>query len=235
MNYEGFLELVKRRRSIRRFKPDPLPDELVEKIIEAARWAPSGANSQPWEFLVIKKPETREKIVQLLKEHGAVSRSMELTREEAMRVPNIVNPPERASYADAPAFILLCGDPRTQKAYPATAYYQRGPLIFCSSQASAFLYMHLAAASLGLGSQWVSAVANPATQCLLKEGLGIPEEMEIYDMMAVGYPAHQPRARFVRERREMVHYDNYNKDKFRTPEQVRNFIISLRQERGPRE
>jgi len=57
MDYDGFLELVKKRRSIRLFKPDAVPDEYIDKIIEAARWAPSGANVQPWEFLVIKKPE----------------------------------------------------------------------------------------------------------------------------------------------------------------------------------
>jgi nitroreductase len=55
MNYEDFLELAKKRRSIRRFKSDPIPDEYIGKIIEAARWAPSGGNSQPWEFIVIKK------------------------------------------------------------------------------------------------------------------------------------------------------------------------------------
>ena len=44
MDYESFLELVKKRRSIRRFKPDPVPNEYVGKIIEAARWAPSGFN-----------------------------------------------------------------------------------------------------------------------------------------------------------------------------------------------
>ncbi len=57
MNYENLLELVKERRSIRKFKPDPIPDEYVDKIIEAARWAPSGGNSPPWEFIVIKKQE----------------------------------------------------------------------------------------------------------------------------------------------------------------------------------
>jgi nitroreductase len=48
MNIEQFLELAKKRRSIRRFKPDPVPDEIIQKILEAARWAMSGANGQPW-------------------------------------------------------------------------------------------------------------------------------------------------------------------------------------------
>ena len=63
MEYKDLLALVKKRRSMKKFKTDPLPDEYVEKIIEEARWAPSGANSQPWEFIVIKNPETKNKIV----------------------------------------------------------------------------------------------------------------------------------------------------------------------------
>ncbi len=76
MNYDAFLELVKKRRSIRRFKPDSVPDEYIEKIIEAARWAPSGANSQPWEFVVIKDQETKDKIVDLIND----------TKEQAYRM-----------------------------------------------------------------------------------------------------------------------------------------------------
>ena len=55
MDYESFLELVQKRRSIRRFKSDQIPDEYVDKIIEAGRWAPSGFNLQPWEFVVVKE------------------------------------------------------------------------------------------------------------------------------------------------------------------------------------
>ena len=62
MDYDSLLELVKKRRSIRRFKPDPIPDEYVDKIIKVARWAPSGFNMQPLEFVVFKKPDLKNKI-----------------------------------------------------------------------------------------------------------------------------------------------------------------------------
>jgi len=85
MDYEGFLELVKQRRSIRSFKPEPIPDGDVDKIIEAARWAPSGANSQPWEFIVVKKPELRDRIVQFYQQDRELTHQMELTREPEFR------------------------------------------------------------------------------------------------------------------------------------------------------
>ena len=72
MDYAGLLELVKKRRSIRRFRSDPVPDEYIEKIIEAGRWAPSGYNSQPWEFLVIKDKVLKDRILQPLDFHASL-------------------------------------------------------------------------------------------------------------------------------------------------------------------
>ena len=63
MDYGSYLALVKARRSIRVFKPDPVIDEDIARIVEAARWAPSGMNSQPWEFVVVKNPDTIRKIL----------------------------------------------------------------------------------------------------------------------------------------------------------------------------
>ncbi len=65
--------------------------------------------------------------------------------------------------------------------------------IFTSSLANAFLYMHLAAASQGLASQWVTAVRVPLIHCQIKDMLGIPAALEIYDLMVLGYPAVTPR------------------------------------------
>ena len=65
MEYENVLELVKKRRSVRRFKPDPIPDEYFDKIIEVARQAPSGFNTQPWEFVIVKDEALRSKVVDL--------------------------------------------------------------------------------------------------------------------------------------------------------------------------
>lgn len=231
MDYDGFLQLSKARRSIRSFKPDPVPDEYVDKIIEAARWAPSGANSQPWEFVIIRNREIKEKILQLIKENGELARKMELTREKGMPWPAVLRPTDRPGFTEAPVWILLIGDIRTRKAYPLTAYLNRGEDIFQSSLASTFLYMHLAATSLGLASQWVSSTATPYVQCMIKDLLKIPEYMEIYDMMALGNTAYQPKPRIVRERNSMIHYDGYDVKKARTDEEVRSFILSLRQER----
>ena len=53
-------ETVEKRRSIRKFKPNPIPDKNLKKILEAGRLAPSGGNRQPWSFIVVRKPETKK-------------------------------------------------------------------------------------------------------------------------------------------------------------------------------
>lgn len=59
---EDALNLLKTRRSIRRYKDKPVEDEKVRKCLEAARWAPSASNKQPWEFLIIRDIEVRKKL-----------------------------------------------------------------------------------------------------------------------------------------------------------------------------
>ena len=58
--YDVLLDLVKRRASTRKLKPDPIPDGYIEKILETARWAMSGANSQPWEFIVVRDAQIKK-------------------------------------------------------------------------------------------------------------------------------------------------------------------------------
>lgn len=57
--YDVLLDLVKSRVSVRKLKPDPIPDQYITQILEVGRWAMSGANGQPWDFIVVKNPETR--------------------------------------------------------------------------------------------------------------------------------------------------------------------------------
>jgi len=58
------LELMKSRRSIRRYRPDPVPDELLEQVLDAGRWAPSASNRQPWSFVVVRDPEIRRQVAE---------------------------------------------------------------------------------------------------------------------------------------------------------------------------
>ena len=101
-------------------------------------------------------------------------------------------------------------------------------MVFTSGLASAFLYMHLAATTLGLASQWVSAIATPFASCMVKDLLGVPQEMEPYDIMTLGYPAIQPSGKFMRDPEKMVHYDSCGPDDFRSEDEVKDFVKRAR-------
>ncbi len=213
-SYEGFLELVKKRRTNRRFKSDPVPDDYIVKIVEAARWAPSAFHTQPWEFVVIKDKELKNKIVSALDIHGPAIKN--ITSDETKR-----RPPD-PDFRNAPVFILLLCDWRAKAGLPERARNNEAAVgnLFQSSLANAFLYMHLAAASLGLASQWYTATSRPEAEESIKNIIGIPEALKIYDMMVIGYPYSPPLPKIIREVDDMVHYDNCVAADFRSDEEV---------------
>lgn len=232
MNYEELLDLVKSRRSIRRFKPESIPDEYIDKIIEVARWAPSGFNQQPWEFVVIKKPELRSQIVAYCKEQLLLGHKMDTAGAPN---PPVVTPGQRPAaeggkFYIAPVLILLLGDHRNMEGLPSAAKYGTDYLntTFNASLTCAFLYMQLAATTLGLAAQWLSSSQTPYVNFMIKELLGLPKYMTVYNMMAVGYPAVQPQPRPVRPREEMVHYDYCGPSVFRSDAEVMEFIKKTR-------
>jgi len=89
---EALLALLKGRRSIRRYRRDPIPDEMVEQILEAGRWAPSASNRQPWAFVVVRDEEIRRQVAQNAAYYFI----------------------RWAHVADAPLILVLCGDTRNR-------------------------------------------------------------------------------------------------------------------------
>ena len=229
MEIDSFLELAKKRRSMRRLRPDPIPDGYVEKILEVARWAMSGANGQPWEFVVVKNRETIAKIADLYQENRKEGQVIEMTRVEELRQPvMVVRPPERsATFRDAPVIIVVCGDPRTLQATVLVAQFHGvvDPTYYMNL-GNATQLIHLAAASLGLGSQWVS-ISSPLDG-KLKELLGIPGMHNIFVMVPIGYRDYEPAPSYRRELSEIVHYERYDESKYRAGEDIRDFLVDLR-------
>jgi nitroreductase len=207
--YGHLLELVTKRRSVRQFRSDPVPDDAITKIIEVARWAPSGFHTQPWEFVVVKDPDVKAKIVAVLD-----------TYAPAIRDP-AKKDDVRPSFRDAPVFILALCDWRAKVGLPfAPSTNEEAAPLYQSSMANAFLYMQLAATALGLASQWYTATSRPEAEEAIREIVGIPDALGIYDMMVLGHPASVPGPKIVRELGEMVHYDACGADDFRTDEEV---------------
>ena len=173
----GLFEAMYSQRAIREFKPDPVPDELVRRLIEAATKAPSGSNRQDWRFLVIRDYETKRKI-------GEYYNQARSSRYGAGAPPSNVPARRRAAsdymaehLQDVPVLILACiqhnGGPTNMS---------RGGSIYPAVQ-----NILLAARGLGLGSVITSLHKRYETE--IKELLGIPEDVETAALLPIGFPA----------------------------------------------
>ena len=152
MNYDELLALIKSRRSIRRFKPKRVPIELVEKVIEAGRWSPSGDNSQPWEFVVVRDDNKLEKV------RESFAESARIASEACPRFTFIRRGAQRLQPAST--IIIVCADKRYLAAYPkavdghklADMYKKKAQGILIESVTFSIALMNMAAVSLGLGT-----------------------------------------------------------------------------------
>jgi nitroreductase len=231
MNIDELLDFLRTRQSVRRFKPDSIPDEYIEKMIEAARWSPSGANAQPWEFIVIKDRDTKLKMAELYVKIRYEHYVIEQTHVEDLRHHQLRTlPTDLPGFIDAPVIIVVCGDRRT---FQATVLGGRFLGEECGLEgtytkniANATYGLTLAATALGLGAQWLTIHADWAQ--MLKPLLGVPPILQLHTAVPVGYPAYEPRPPYRRELEEMVHYEKYDMSKFRKGDQIIEFIRKLR-------
>ncbi len=236
MQIDGFLELTRKRRSIRQFKADPVPDESVMQILEAARWAMSGGNGQTWQYMVIRKQEIKDKLAEIYAHYREISLAVELTRLEEYRQPAFRAPGSGDSadvtrsrftvWRNAPVIIAVLGDRRLMQANTLAArlfeMHTFDQNLACTSYA-----IHLAAASLGLGAQWLSLL--PPVSEAMKSVLGIPLELTLFNLNPIGHPAVAP-VSHRRELHELVHHDTYDMKKFMTNDDIREYILRQRKQ-----
>ncbi|MCL2679540.1 MAG: nitroreductase family protein [Dehalococcoidia bacterium] len=231
MNLDEFLALAKARRSTRRFKPDAVPDEALQKILEAGRWAMSGANGQPWEFVVVRDAGIRKQVLDSWREPMNEAWFVEETRVPEIRHHHLREPLSEPSFSDAPVLIAIVGDRRTYQATVLGASFLinegAADAIYIKNMANAAQNMHLAAAAAGLASEWISV--NRLWGQTLKKVLNVPEILEIQTLAAVGYPAYTPNPSYRRPLEDIVHYDKYDRDKYRSGEDVVRYLASLRE------
>jgi 5,6-dimethylbenzimidazole synthase len=235
MQIDDFLSLVHSRRSVRRFKADAVPEETLEKILEAGRWAMSGANAQPWEFLVIRDAKTRALLADSWTVPNQEAYFIEQTRVPEVRHHHLRAPHTTPSFKDAPVLIVMVGDRRTYQATALAASFLMtegsADAIYLKNMANATYTLHLAAAAAGLGSEWVSI--NRLWGQALKKILDIPEVLEVQTLAAMGYPAYSPKPSYRRPLADIVHYDKYDGNRYRSGEDIFKYLIALRHNTEP--
>jgi nitroreductase len=236
--YEALLDIAQHRRTCRNFSSNPVSIENVNMILEIARWAPSGANSQPWSYIVVRDKEIRK---QLFDAYCTVDMDLMWWMEQ-MRSPeyrhngysvDCDDPDEglrikqtRPLWRNAPVIIAIVGDGRKQWGTVQgghTMGLDQSHLTDGLSNTS--LLIHLAAQSLGLTSQWMSI----HTQGPFKEILGIPEPLMIHTLIPIGYPEKPlPLGGWRVPLDELVHQDKFNMSKHITNKESIKRLARLR-------
>jgi len=198
------IEAIEKRRSIRQYKPDPIPEAVLEQVLSAVRLAPSGKNYQPWKFIVVRDAEMKKEIAAACSWYTPFDRAV-----------------AQDWVADAPVIVVACGhikeaavkyyeDERVIIARRATADKEgASPADYESTLpmdlAIALDHLTLAAVEHGLGTCWVAGLDEQKLKALLK----IPEDVWAPVVMPLGYPVSWPNATKRKPLEEIIAYETY--------------------------
>ena len=162
--YDRYLTIARNRITTRQFDSTyEIPDEHYELILEAARHAPSGANAQPWHYIIVRDQEVKDEIADYFVAEQRFRARLK------MKFPT----PNYAGLASAPGFIVVVADFRYVKAFPVLKdddsdlnkmYIENAERILLQSVAASTMSAHLAAAALGYNVWWVTAIGQQKAQ-----------------------------------------------------------------------
>lgn len=197
-------EVMNTQRAIRQFKPDPVPEEVIRRIIDAATKAPSGSNRQPWGFVVVRDGEKRKAIAEALREavlspggFGNPDEIEDPVRRRMIRGANELF----GNFAAAPVFIIPCLVSAQDS--PAPRGLLSGSSIYPSVQ-----NLLLAARAEGLGTVMTTPQAGIVDT--LRAELGIPDHARPVAMIPLGYPAVRFGPVDRRPVDEFIHWDGWS-------------------------
>jgi nitroreductase len=206
----NLLETIQRRRSVRVYKAGKVSDEQLQQILESARWAPSGANTQPWEFVVTRD---REKMRRIRKIYDDEWRQRK--REDPVNYKGL----KKDYVGDVSVIVLACGDARTKQVYLTTRQAADREKLFQASVAAAVQQMMLTAASMNLGTVWVSVreEVEPELRVLFR----VPSALRLLWVVPIGHASSWPPAKPRRKTAAFTHMEVYDDSKLRKDSDIR--------------
>jgi len=166
------LEAIKSRRAIRSYEDKPVPESAIETILEAATYAPSAINIQPWKFTIVTSKSEMKKLSDIAK--PALLRTLPDVGNVALSaLKKSLNDPLYNIFYNAPLLIFVAGAKGRYDIYDCTMAAQN---------------MMLAAYSLGIGSCWIGTAVGLANEPKTKAELGVPEDHQVHSAIIFGYP-----------------------------------------------
>ncbi len=181
---ETLFNLIKSRRSIRRYRPEPVPPAILQRLLEAATWAPSAHNRQPWRFAVLTRPAHKTRLAE------AMGQRLRADRTADGDDPADIERDVARSYArltGAPVLIVVCLSLAEMDVYldPRRAHYET--LMAAQSAAMAAQNLLLLAHAEGLAACWLCAPLFAPDS--VRQTLALPEDWQPQGVITLGYPA----------------------------------------------
>ena len=224
--YNALMEAVRNRMTNRAFAPREVPREHFEMILEAARHAPSGANAQPWHYIVVTDLAVKQQIGECFVQEQQARAKLR------MGFPT----PNYNGVKTAPGLIVIVADFRFIKAFPVLndgseldrLYRQNAERILLQSVAASTMSAHLAAAALGYAVWWITAIGQEHIQKQIKPLLGVPEDLAIIDVMCFGPPLKPSYKRWKKSLDQIMSWERFNPRNYMTDAQVDLWIKNTR-------
>jgi 5,6-dimethylbenzimidazole synthase len=204
MDTDNLLKIIQHRRSVRVYKTGKVTDKQLETILEAARWAPSGANTQPWEFVVTRDRKKMKRVREIYSNEWR-----ERKREDPIHYKGL----KKDYVGDVSVLVLACGEARSKAVYLTTRQPADREKLFQASIANSVQQMMLAAASMNLGTVWVSVREEVEPE--LRELFKVPKELRLLWVMPIGHASSWPKAKPRRPITAFTHYEVYDGKKLR--------------------
>lgn len=182
----GVLNIFFTRRSIRRYRPDPVSRELVESVLGAAIWSPSAHNRQPWRFAVVTSQHEKERLARAMGERLRADLQADQTPQ------HVIEADVSRSYIriiSAPVVIILCLSMLDMDSYVDEQRNHNEFLMAVQSMAMAGQNLLLAAHSMGLGACWMCAPLF--CQEVVRDVLNLPDDWQPQGLITLGYPAEE--------------------------------------------
>ncbi len=192
---------LRTRRSVRRFKPDPVPDSVLRDILHTATFAPSAHNRQPWRFVVLTDSSAKIQLSDAMAEE--FQRDLQKDQVPHEEIAKRVNR-SRERITGAPVVVILCLDMSEMDEYPDTRRKKAEYIIATQSAANAGMQLLLAAHAEGLGGVWVCSPMF--AQETVQKALNISSTWEPQAMFLLGYPAETPAFRERKSLEEVVKF-----------------------------
>ncbi len=191
-------EFIRSRRSIRRFKPDSLPEDVIDRILTTATFAASAHNRQPWRFATLTQTDVKSRLAEAM----AVDfrRDLEKDKLPETEIHTLIDR-SRRRITSAPAVIVLSMDASEMDVYPDRKRAEAERLMAIQSTANAGMLLLLAAQAEGLGAVWTCAPLFAPD--VVRIALDLPQAWEPQAMFFIGYSAENPKIKDMKPLREI--------------------------------